>query len=450
MKPHFSLFGIPVFVRMSFFILVLVLGAGMYQQPQQLAMWAAIVFVGVMAHELGHAFMGRAFGLQPVIQLVGMGGITSWANGRNVGPGRSLLISLAGPAVGITVGGATLLWSTAHGDFANVVAAQAVEDVIWVNLGWGVLNLVPIMPLDGGNAVRSLFGMTKMVDAELAARIVSLVVGPILGILAGLAGWFWPLILIVMYSFQNFQAIRVRLAARGDETRLRELQTQYPAWLANKDGAAMIRAGTMARAGAKTAQLHAFGTEVVAMGQCLSGDARSALATLQTMPQGYAPGLPVSLFVLEAAHEYGAAKQVVIDMLIHEESPELRAKLAELERLEKRWALGRLVLSDPRAPELDADAFDAARAVADSERRYAEAAYVGSLLFDRKRDPDLAFQIAREWGKAQEAAKVNEWLTVAAELGFRDVAQVDHAPEFFALHGSSAFKSARDRVASNS
>ena len=104
---------------------------------------------------------------------------------------------------------------------------------------------------------------------------------------------------------------------------------------------------------------------------------------------------------------------------------------------------------DPRAPELSAEAFDAARAVADTERRYAEAAYVGSLLFERKRDPDLAFQIAREWGKAQEPAKVCEWLGAAAELGFRDVVQIDHCPDFFALHGSSAFQSARQRVAEN-
>lgn len=448
MKPHFTLFGIPVFVRVSFFILVLVLGAGSYQQPQQIGIFGAIAFLGVMMHELGHAFMGRAFGLQPMIQVVGLGGLTSWNGGRNVGPGRSLLISLAGPAVGITIGGLTA-FLTAGRELTNPFIAQIVTDTIWVNLGWGVLNLVPIMPLDGGNAMRSVFGLTNLFDAEIGARAVSLIVGPILGILAAWAGWFFPLILIVMYSVQNVQGIRARLAVRGDEALLKDLQAQYPAWLSNKDGAAMIHVATSARAAAKTPSLYAFATEVVAMGQCLSGDPRSGLATLQTMPQGYAPGLPVSLFILEAAHEYAAAKQVVIDMLIHDESPELRAKLAELERHEHRWALGRLVLSDPHAPELSAEAFEAARAVADTERRHAEAAYVGSLLFERKRDPDLAFQIAREWGKAQEPAKVSEWLGAAAELGFRDVVQIDHCPDFFALHGSSAFQSARQRIAEN-
>ncbi len=446
MRPHFTLFGIPVFVRASFFFLVAVLGAGMYQQPQQLALWAVIVFVGVLAHEFGHAFMGRAFGLQPVVQLVGMGGLTSWANGRNVGHGRSLLISLAGPAVGITLGGAMLAWKLSHAE-TGVIASQVMDDVIWVNLGWGALNLVPIMPLDGGNALRSLVGLTNIGDAELIARVISLVVAPVLAILAALNGWLWPVLLIVMYSFQNIQAIRVRISTRGDEAVLKDLQAQYGKWLANKDGTSMIRVGTAARAAAKTPQLQAFATEVVAMGQCLSGDPRSALATLRAMPEGYAAGLSVSLFVLEAAHEYTAAKEVVTDMLVQEESPELRTKLAALASLEKRWALGRLVLSDPRAPELDAEAFDAAREVASAEQRYAEAAYVGSLLFEKRRDPDLAFQIAREWGKAREATKVTEWLTTAADLGFRDVAQVDHCPDFFPLHGSSAFQTARERVA---
>src|SRR5450755_4606674 len=100
MKPHFTLFGIPVWVRGSFFVVTVMLGATTGTNIQSLLLWTAIVFFSVMAHELGHAFMGRAFGLAPSIQLVGMGGLTSWVGGRNVGPGRSLLISLAGPAVG--------------------------------------------------------------------------------------------------------------------------------------------------------------------------------------------------------------------------------------------------------------------------------------------------------------------------------------------------------------
>ena len=82
---------------------------------------------------------------------------------------------------------------------------------------------------------------------------------------------------------------------------------QYPAWLAASDGASMVREGTRARAAAKTPHLVAYATEVVAMGQCLQGDARSALATLGAMPRGFAPSLDVALHVLDAAGEHAAA-----------------------------------------------------------------------------------------------------------------------------------------------
>ena len=72
--PHFRIFGFPVRVRASFLILSLILGIGSGGKPIGLAIWMAVVFLSVLAHELGHALMGKAFGLSPAIELGGMGG----------------------------------------------------------------------------------------------------------------------------------------------------------------------------------------------------------------------------------------------------------------------------------------------------------------------------------------------------------------------------------------
>ena len=116
----FRIFGIPVRVQPFFLILAVFLGWGLVEDAngtimwERVVVWVAIVFSGVLAHELGHAFAGRMFGLVPRIELHGFGGVTSWdAAGRELSPGRSIFVSLAGPAVGIIVGViALVLWLT--------------------------------------------------------------------------------------------------------------------------------------------------------------------------------------------------------------------------------------------------------------------------------------------------------------------------------------------------
>src|SRR5882762_9255582 len=107
-RSHFSIFGIPVRVQWTFAITLLFnpfVGGAEDSRTKALSygIWGGIVFVSVLLHELGHAFIGRIFGLHPSIQLYAFGGQTSWVGGRNIGDGKSLLISLAGPFVSLAL-----------------------------------------------------------------------------------------------------------------------------------------------------------------------------------------------------------------------------------------------------------------------------------------------------------------------------------------------------------
>jgi Zn-dependent protease len=300
-RPHFRILGVPVRVQASFFVIALLLGYSQGAGAASIATWLAVVFVSVLMHELGHAMAGRAFGLDPRIELAGGGGLTSWPLGKNVGPGRSLVISLAGPGVGLAVGAVVFAASLAGvgGDSPAVYAF--VRTVLWVNVGWSIFNLAPIMPLDGGNALRHFLAWIGLGDADVAARIVSLIIGGLLLVPALLTGNLWIAILLGSFAATNFSMLRRHLAARGDQRVIDELRSAYPVWLSRGDAPAMIAAGTRARGAARTDYLRAYATEIVAMGQSLEGDHGSALATLRAMPQGLSAGFPVTVTILARA-----------------------------------------------------------------------------------------------------------------------------------------------------
>jgi len=200
----FRVLGLPVSVQPWFFLTAYIVGRQSIDIVTE-SVWIAVVFLGVLVHELGHALAARAAGLAPSITLHGFGGTTSWAPTRPVGPWTQIGITAAGPALGITVGAsawAALEWGAAG------PAVFVLRDVMWVNLGWGVLNLLPVLPLDGGQIAGTFAGMIAGRRGRLVVRIVSL------ALLAGIAAWgllggrLWTLFLAIILGYANVEALR--------------------------------------------------------------------------------------------------------------------------------------------------------------------------------------------------------------------------------------------------
>ena len=203
---QFDLGAIPVRVELWFFITALLIGP--HRMPG-IALLLPVVFAGVLAHELGHAFAIRRHGFSPSITLHGFGGLTSWQGGDSLPPGQRALISAAGPAVGITIGLVLLVLARAVSPLPPI-GSELLRYAVWVNLGWGVLNLLPILPLDGGMIVGSLAEKLWGGHGLYAARVISIVACVAIGVTALAAGWLWSALLAAVLAVSNIQAVRAR------------------------------------------------------------------------------------------------------------------------------------------------------------------------------------------------------------------------------------------------
>lgn len=107
----------------------------------------------VLAHEMGHALLIRAFGGHVLaLQLHGIGGECVW-DGYSTSRQRSI-IAWGGVLGQLAVLLTTPLWASLLAPGQHPFLAQLVSMFTGTNVAMMVLNLLPIPPLDGAEAWR--------------------------------------------------------------------------------------------------------------------------------------------------------------------------------------------------------------------------------------------------------------------------------------------------------
>jgi Zn-dependent protease len=176
---RFRALGFPVRIDVTFVLVLGFLGLSGPITLSRLLAWVVIGAVSVLVHELGHAIAARTTGAHPVIDLYGFGGVTRYVPPAPLSRLRQLSISLAGPMVGVAVGLALLYGVPQDATTPGSLADYALQAAIFVNLGWGVLNLLPILPLDGGAVLAELLPGDAEVRRRRAAYVSILVAGAV-------------------------------------------------------------------------------------------------------------------------------------------------------------------------------------------------------------------------------------------------------------------------------
>jgi Zn-dependent protease len=178
--PHFHVLGVPVRVETSFFVVTVMLSLNA-REPWRLFAWLAVCFVCILVHELGHALTARAFGQRVRIALHGMGG-SAWHEGPPpLTTTKRVLVCLAGPFAGFALGAVAWVLPPIGGPVGDIVIAN----ILWSCWGYGALNLLPIVPLDGGHVVLALLrGRLGEDRGAVWADVVSVVAAAVVVVVA--------------------------------------------------------------------------------------------------------------------------------------------------------------------------------------------------------------------------------------------------------------------------
>ncbi len=193
-----NLFGFPTTVKPGFGIFTLLL-AVLYPFP--LGVWiAGAVAIFTIIHELGHALAARQAGCRAAIALDFMIAYASYEPAAPLTWVQRARIACAGPALQIFSAVVILVALGVNPlDRTDILTSNATAAIWWAGIALGVINLVPLLPLDGGAIVSSVVdrfsngrGREIMLPVSLAITAVSFVlclvfsiqgVAPLLGLL---------------------------------------------------------------------------------------------------------------------------------------------------------------------------------------------------------------------------------------------------------------------------
>jgi Zn-dependent protease len=436
----FRLAGIPVRVDALFFVVAVVLGLS-GRSGITLAGWIVAVFVSVLVHELGHAVAFRIFGQKPRIRLLAWGGLTSGS--APLTPGRDVVVSLAGSTTAITLLGLPAYVVLRTTTFASFDAFVFFHDLLWVSLAWSLLNLLPLLPLDGGNVAHTVLRRAIGERGEVTTLWLSISVAAL-----GAARALFerqPFLAICCVFFAGYSA--ERLIDRRDAPLRAELDRARRQFADDPDAAATAARRVQKAARGRAAQVEAC--EIVAWAALdgeRDGEASEAIRLIGPTARP-SPVLEGCIALLNGDRDRGlerlAAGMVERTSSFPRLTPmrcitragaaeELTARLLDRPGEDGAKAAGTLALGMHLIARFDTAVAVAQRVYADGRASRSIVAYNAGCSAARGGSPDLALR----------------WLELAIAEGFDDACLLETDDDLETLRGSPAFEALRSSLPS--
>ena len=204
---HFSIFGIPVQIQPFFWLTLAIIGGALGADTSaailRIGLFVMAGFISVLIHELGHALTARKFGAHSEITLQAFGGYATTSGVRLTRP-QSFAVTAAGPAVQLALG-FLVFFAIRQLPPLNPNAGYFLITLTWISIVWAVLNLLPVLPLDGGQMLNAVLGPQRIKITLWTTIIVGAVIG-----LVGykFTGSILLPIFLGMFAWQAWQALK--------------------------------------------------------------------------------------------------------------------------------------------------------------------------------------------------------------------------------------------------
>jgi Zn-dependent protease len=409
------------------------------RQAREAIAWTAVVFASILVHELGHALVARRLGYHAWIELHALGGRTH----RLILPTTpaatwrgELAVALAGPLAGFLLGAATFALSRGVAIDRASFAAQLVHDMLWVNVGWGIINLVPILPYDGGLACAAVASRVWPTRAWIP-HALTVIVGGAACVWTIWTRNYW----LTFLAGQGVYASVIAWRSLAAESRLNAAWADWDC--GNLDSARTRAAAYIARGPNDASRANA--RELLILVELRAMRPAEAKALYDAYPETEVPSpLLRALKALDKGDDDEAAR------LLDDIAP------AWLERalvpILIAWARGdfhdrvREWISPQIAAALPVHVLQNIGAQLFFSGSYDLSAHVHEVAFAVLKTHDAAYNVACSKAKLGLTDEAMAWLTRAVEGGFADLDHLDRDHDFDSLVDQPAFQALRQRL----
>lgn len=420
-----KLFGFPLVIDLGFILVVIILFASasrLWIGPNTSRLGAGfegglLLTLSIIIHELGHAFAARRYGMKPEIRLHFLGGLTSWDSNKDNGlkDRQHLWIVLAGPVAGFLV--AALVYAVWKGTGWMPSYFLSMENtfglMMYFNAIWGALNLLPMFPLDGGQALYYIIRSWKNLDADRIIFWVSVITVVGLAIPAIYYAQYWALFLLAWIGSVNFGRLNFHSEGK-DKEKLAESSKLISAGR-HKEALDKLRALIPEL---RTRATKVFAFETAAYSFAIRNDREGLKRFLGQFPQG--PRFSLSLRYLAQVEEKGAEQAFPLLRSLYVANPSGYWSAHYLKELMLRTetALASRELKDHHQSDLFWRGARLAQVMLHRSKSFELASRFGIMLWDYRQEPEIAYNLACSFARMERKQNALLWLESAVQKGF--------------------------------
>lgn len=206
--PEINLLGVPVHIDPTFLLFAgyfaYVAGGGTAGGAVSVAL---ALFLLILVHEGGHAVCARLQKREGIfIVIQAFGGYCGSAPGR-FSNRQQVLLFLAGPAASLLFGGVALALFAADVPMPGSVPVL-MNWLLVLNLFWGIFNLLPVYPMDGGQALGYLLSMRWPRQAWTWTHRLGLGGSALIALWGFSTGSLFIGIFGLLFAYQNYNALQ--------------------------------------------------------------------------------------------------------------------------------------------------------------------------------------------------------------------------------------------------